>query len=70
MSTTESGSGMQKRAIFFRNIDAIIPVTTRERKEIILNEETYLIYHGDGYILKFKNLGGGIWDMYAEKKFK
>lgn len=65
-----SSSAMQKRGYFFDNIDAKITVTTNERKQILLDNETFLIYQGKSYTIKFKNLGGGIWEMYAEQKFK
>lgn len=63
-------SAMGKRGCFFSNIDAHINVTTKERKEILLNQETYLIYQGKSYTIKFKSLGGGVWEMFAEKNFK
>jgi hypothetical protein len=66
MNTEDKSSAMQKRRLFFDNIEGTIPVTTKERKEIILNQETYLIYHGIGYDIKFKNLGGGLYNMYTE----
>lgn len=64
----EESSAMMKRRVFFDHIDTQLMVTTKERKEILLNNETFLIYHGNSYTIKFKNLGGGVWSMYTERK--
>lgn len=65
--STSSSSAMQKRGIFFDHIDMKINVTSKERKEILLGNEHRLIYHGASYEIKFKNLGGGVWEMFTEK---
>lgn len=65
---SERSKAMQKRDLFFNQIDRHTPVSTKERKEIILNEYSTLTYQGIIYNIKFTDLSGGVWDMYTEER--
>lgn len=62
-----SSSIEQKRWLFITNPSMKINVTTKERKELLLSHDATIIHHGSLYEIKFKNLSGGIWEMYCEK---
>lgn len=57
------------RDVFYNDCSNTLNVTTAERKKFLLENPSY-VYGGHTYDFKFKNLGGGIWNMTAEPHFK
>ena len=43
-----------------------INCSTKQRKELLLSNDSTFIYHGTLYDIKFKNLGGGVYEAYSE----
>lgn len=58
----------QLRNFYYENPSLKFNVTTKERKEILLSSDSTVIYHGNIHDIKFKNKGGGVWEMYCEKR--
>ena len=42
-------------------------MTTKEWKQILLNNQDSIIFHGNFYRLKAKSLGHGVVEVYKEK---
>ena len=58
----------QLRELWFKDPSLTFNVTTKERKELMLADDLTIIYHGYLFDIKFKNIGGGIWKMFTQKK--
>jgi len=56
------------KQVWYKNPKIKFNVSTKERKDIMLNENLNIIFQGEIYDIKFKNLGGGVWEIYTEKK--
>lgn len=58
----------QIREIWHKDPNIRFNITTKERKEILLSQDETIIFHGNLYDIKFLNKGGGIWEVYCEKR--
>lgn len=47
-----------------------INVSTKARKDLLINDDPSFIFQGDLYDIKFKNIGGGVWEATADKRNK
>lgn len=53
---------------FHRDLSLRINVSTKIRNQMLLNNDTTISHGGLIYNIKFKNIGGGIWEAYTEKR--
>ena len=69
MITDNSSSAIESmRSGFIANPDLKFNVDTKTRKSILLNHDTTIIHHGCLYDIKFKSLGGGVFEIYKKKR--
>lgn len=57
----------QLKSFWYKDPTCKFNITTKERKELLLNGDLTIIFQGNLYEIKFKNLGGGVWQMFTEK---
>lgn len=55
-----------KEVLFQTAPNGRINCSTKQRKELLLSNDSNFIYHGNLYDIKFNNLGGGVCEAYSE----
>ena len=57
----------QMKDAFIKNPMLKFNVSTKQRKDLMLSEHLTVIHEGNLYYIKFKNLGGGVWQMFTDR---
>lgn len=53
---------------FIKNPDAQFNISSKLRKEILLDNDPYFIRNGELHFMEFKNLSGGVYRVSCKKK--
>ena len=56
------------KSAWIKNPELKFNVPNKLRKEMMLSNNETIIHHANLYNIKYKNLGGGVWEAYCERR--
>ena len=58
------------KGIFIKDPSVKLNVSTELRKKMMISNDLTIIHHGNLHDIKFKNLGGGVYEVFCERRNK